>query len=67
MIGNNIREIRTSQCISIRDLARITGIHKGILSDIERGIRVPSQAEVKLIEDIIGEVSLWVRVPVPPR
>lgn len=35
----NVREIRTSMCISQEDLAEKCGLHRTYISDIERGRR----------------------------
>jgi transcriptional regulator with XRE-family HTH domain len=43
-MSTGLREWRASKGLSIRDLERLTGINRGRLSQIERGIQ-PSPAE----------------------
>ena len=38
---NPLRAWRTSRGVSIRDLEAATGIHRGLLSQYERGLDIP--------------------------
>ena len=49
----SIRELRADARLSIRDLAGRTGINRGRLSIIERGV-IPSAEELRRILDAIG-------------
>jgi transcriptional regulator with XRE-family HTH domain len=52
--------------LSLSELARLTGINKGQLSLIERGIYRPDNDQVSAIAAVLGEpVRMW--VPVEPR
>ena len=60
----NIKALRDTQGISIRALSKLTGINKGKLSYIERGIHHPDNSEVELITEALGApIEMWVAVP----
>ncbi len=62
----NIKELRKAQNITLPQLAVITGINKGKLSYIERGIMHPTNEEVSAIKKALGEpIEMW--YPVHPR
>ena len=41
-IGNNIKKIRKDRGLTIDNLSAISGVSKGMISEIERGVRNPS-------------------------
>jgi len=64
----NVRVLREAKSLSIRELSTLTGINRGRLSIIERGIYHPTNSEVESIVSVLGEpVEIWHRVPIAPR
>jgi transcriptional regulator with XRE-family HTH domain len=62
-LGSYIREQRTSAELSIRELARVTGVSNPYLSQVERGIRQPSAQTLSRVADAlrISAEQLYVR------
>jgi transcriptional regulator with XRE-family HTH domain len=62
-LGAYIREQRTSAELSIRELARVTGVSNPYLSQVERGIRQPSAQTLSRVADAlrISAEQLYVR------
>lgn len=62
-LGSYIREQRTNAELSIRELARVTGVSNPYLSQIERGIRQPSAQTLSRVADAlrISAEQLYVR------
>lgn len=55
MLGNNIRDIRKEQRISINKLSKLTGISLGYLSDLENDkAQNPSLDKLKLIANALN-------------
>src|SRR3954447_10126242 len=52
-LGDVIRQQRELQALSLRELARLTGISNPYLSQIERGLREPSATVVNAIADAL--------------
>ena len=48
------KSLRTAKGVSLRDLSHMTGINRGHLSRIERGIHVPSPRIVQAVADALG-------------
>jgi transcriptional regulator with XRE-family HTH domain len=65
-VETNIPVMRDEKELSVSELARRTGINKGHLSEIERGIRIPTNDQVSAIARVLGG-PVWVWVEVPPR
>jgi transcriptional regulator with XRE-family HTH domain len=67
-VETNIRTAREAIGMTLPTLAEMTGINKGHLSEIERGIRIPDNDQVSAIAEAIGSpVEMWVRLEVKPR
>jgi len=62
-LGAYIREQRTNAELSIRELARVTGVSNPYLSQVERGIRQPSAQTLSRVADAlrISAEQLYVR------
>jgi len=62
-LGAYIKEQRTSAELSIRELAKVTGLSNPYLSQIERGIRQPSAQTLSRVADAlrISAEQLYVR------
>jgi transcriptional regulator with XRE-family HTH domain len=62
-LGSYIREQRTNAELSIRELARVTGVSNPYLSQVERGIRQPSAQTLSRVADAlrISAEQLYVR------
>lgn len=59
----NIRPVRESRGMGIRELSNKTGINRGLLSQIERGIYHPDIEQCHKIAEVLGEpVSLVVEI-----
>ena len=52
--GLTIRELRQLRRMSLRDAERETGYNRGVLSEIERGNRVPTPAHLLALSDLYG-------------
>jgi transcriptional regulator with XRE-family HTH domain len=62
-LQTNLKPARKAKNLSIRQLQDRTGINRGELSKMERGITLPSQAEADQIEGVLGEPILyWVPI-----
>lgn len=62
---NNLRKLRKARNISLRALEQMTGINRGQLSEIERGVRKPTYDQRLLLNDIFEDkLRFWVRVAV---
>lgn len=55
----SLRALRHERDVKIRELEAATGIHRGRLSELERGLRWPSRRELELLDEFYG-VSLRV-------
>jgi len=49
-----LRELRRMRGLSLRDVERSTGIYRGQLSTIERGISIPSPATLQTLSELYG-------------
>lgn len=59
-----LRDLRTSRDLTLRDVEAATGIFYGHLSEIERGVRLPSPAQmVALAAFYEVELAEWRLVP----
>lgn len=56
------KSLRTAKGVSLRDLAHATGINRGHLSRIERGIHVPS---ARLVEAIATALAVDIEAIAP--
>lgn len=52
--GTALRALRTSQDLSIRELARLAEVNPTMLSQVERGLREPSPRWLKAVTDALG-------------
>ena len=50
--GQRLRELRTVNHLSLRDLAQQIGVHYVYISQIERGLEKPSENLVKKIAEL---------------
>lgn len=50
--GLTLREVRHRSGHSIRDVEDRTGIHRGVLSTIERGLRIPTLHELRALSHL---------------
>jgi len=67
-VETNITALRKAKGLGIRALSDLTGINRGRLSIIERGIYHPTNSEVEKIVEVLGEpIEIWHRVPILPR
>ncbi|AXH95754.1 helix-turn-helix domain-containing protein [Ornithinimicrobium avium] len=55
MIGERLKELRTSHKLSLRDLGSATGLSATLLSQIERGVTNPSLKTLRLLADHFGQ------------
>lgn len=54
-LGNRVRALRRRQKLSLADLARLSGVSKGYLSQVERSLTVrPSAATIFAIAEALG-------------
>lgn len=53
--GPAIRKLRTAQRLSLRELARLAEVEASYLSQVERGLRHPSERWLKSVTDALGE------------
>jgi transcriptional regulator with XRE-family HTH domain len=67
-VENNLRDVRESKRLTIRDLESATGISKSHLSEIENGIRKPTPEERLKLESHfgVGVIRYWYRIPADP-
>lgn len=49
-----LRHVRISRGLSIRALAELSGLHRNVISDVERRIRNPSLAEISAIAEALS-------------
>lgn len=67
----NLRDIRKSKSLTIRDVESGTGINRGKLSEIENGIRRPTIEQRLALEDFLdtkpNELKWWALVPIDPH
>jgi transcriptional regulator with XRE-family HTH domain len=60
----NVKDLRDRKQLSLSGLALEAGLNKGRVSEIERGIRRPTQTEKQALEEALGsEVIQWIEVP----
>lgn len=63
MVDNNVRTLRKSRGLSIREMSSLTKINKGRLSEIENLRRIPDATQLERLKEVLGEeVSFWVTV-----
>lgn len=55
MIGERLKELRTTHKLSLRDLGSATGLSATLLSQIERGVTNPSLKTLRLLADHFGQ------------
>lgn len=55
MGGNAVRTMRRASDLSVRELARLAGVHPSGLSRWERGLQSPRRPTQKAITDALGE------------
>lgn len=53
-IGNEVREFRRKQNLTVTDLARLSGISAGMLSKIENGMTSPSLATLRALSKALN-------------
>ena len=58
-VGLEIRQLRKASLITIGDLSKLTGLSKGYLSQIERGISTPSIKALHSISRALGVTISW--------
>lgn len=55
-----LRELREQRHLSLLDVERDTGIHRGTLSKIERGIETPTPRQLDMLSARYGvDPTLW--------
>lgn len=54
-IGHAIRAIREEHGLSLRELARLSDTNPTYLSQVERGLRVPSKRWLRAVTKALGE------------
>ncbi len=52
--GGRIMELRNTQNLSTKEVARAAGIPQSRYSELERGVRVPVEAQVERLEKFFG-------------
>lgn len=58
-VGHEIRGLRKARDTTIADLSKATGLSKGYLSQIERGISIPSVKALHSISRALGVTISW--------
>lgn len=53
-VGFNLRELRTERGLSLRQLAKATGLSATLLSQLERGISQPSLKTLRALSRVFG-------------
>lgn len=53
-VSMSLREFRLSRQLSLRDLAAMSGINRGTLSQIEQGKRLPEARQIRALSDALG-------------
>jgi transcriptional regulator with XRE-family HTH domain len=62
-LDTNIKALRDHKGLSLAALSDLTGINKGTLSRIERGIYHPDNLEVELIHKALGApIEMWISI-----
>lgn len=55
-----LRELREQRKLSLLDVERSTGIHRGTLSKIERGLETPKAEQLVILSNRYGvDPGLW--------
>lgn len=54
-LGHAIRAIREEHGLSLRELARLSGTNPTYLSQVERGLRVPTKRWLRSVTKALGE------------
>jgi len=54
-VGHAIRVIREDHGLSLRELARLSGTNPTYLSQVERGLREPSQRWKRAVTEALGK------------
>lgn len=52
--GTAIKAMREAQDLSLSELARLAEVQKGYLSEVERGLRDPSDRWLKSVTEALG-------------
>lgn len=55
MLGKRLNELRLAKAMSLRDLARETGLSATLLSQIERGVTEPSLTTLRKLSAVFGQ------------
>lgn len=55
MIGGRLRELRTENGLTLRELASETGLSPTLLSQVERGITEPSLKTLRALANVFGQ------------
>ncbi len=68
-LGDFIRRQRELSAMSMREFARVTGISNPYLSQIERGLRAPSEQVLQAIANTlkVSAETLYEQAGVPPQ
>lgn len=56
-IGDNLRDLRAREGMSLRQLANATGLSATLLSQVERGVTDPSLKTLRALSSVFGEAS----------
>lgn len=52
--GHAIRAMREAQGLSLRELSRLADVEPGYLSQVERGLRVPTARWLEAVTNALG-------------
>lgn len=55
MVGDRLREMRTTRGVSLRELATSTGLSPTLISQVERGVTEPSLLTLRKLAAFFGE------------
>jgi transcriptional regulator with XRE-family HTH domain len=58
-LESDMRALRKAAGLSIRGLETATGINRGKLSQLENGIMLPNEEQVRKIARVIGKRPRW--------
>lgn len=53
-VPRTLRELRIERGLSLRETAALTGLHRGVISQIERGRLVARADEMRALQEAIG-------------
>lgn len=65
IIGRDVRDLRKAKGLTITRLAELTGLSTGYLSEIERGVSVPSERALSWIATALKVTPDWFRKLAP--